>query len=421
MNLPYGYHLSGPLDVGALRQSLQTIVERHATLRTVIKESNNQPVQSIRRSLKLRLPLVNLSRFPDDEREAKLRQISSEDANGMFDLAAGPPFRFKLIRLAADEHVLLITLHHIVGDQWSMRLLRSELTQFYDAFAQGRPAPLPSLPFQFVDFVRWQRRMLDTDRFARQFDYWKQKLSGPLPTLAFGSRRRRPKSVTLRTARKVFELGEAQLSRIQKLARGQKTTPFVVLLAALDVWLWRQTRCRDLRVGTLVANRGRPNTEKLIGYFVNAVVLRGRIGARMNFVGLLRQLRRVVLDAFAHQDVPIVELSRALLQDHSRGRQSLYQVMINYQRYANEIDTAGGLTIASWTPGNGRAAVPEIALTSADLNLEFRETSTKLTASVNYRVDLFDRGFIERLVDEFPTLLDKLTERPERRLLSVRI
>jgi amino acid adenylation domain-containing protein len=421
LNLPYGYRLTGPLDLTALRQSLQTIVDRHAILRTIFRDFHDRPVQLIRRALTVRLPLVNLGRLPDGERQAALRQISSDDANGMFDLAAGPPFRVKLIRLAAEEHVLLITLHHIVGDQWSMRLLRRELTQLYEAFAQGRPASLPSLPFQFVDFARWQRRILDTGRLASQFDYWKQKLAGPLPTLRFQSRRKQSKAVSLRTARKAFELAEAQFSKIQELARRQKTTPFVVLLAALDVWLWCQTGCRDLCVGTLVTNRSRPDTEKLIGYFVNAVVLRGRIDARMTFVGLLRQLHRVVLDAFEHQDVPIVELSRALLQNHPRARQSLYQVMINYQRYANLVDIAGGLTIASWTPGGGRAAVPEIALTSADLNFEFRETTTKLTASVNYRVDLFNGGFIERLANEFPTLLNKLTSRPDRRLSSVTI
>ncbi|HWH75954.1 MAG TPA: condensation domain-containing protein, partial [Candidatus Binatus sp.] len=228
LNLPYGYRLTGPLNLPALRRSLQTIVDRHATLRTVFKAFKDRPVQQIRRSLKLKLPVVNLSSLPEAERQEKLWQISSDDAKAVFDLDIGPPLRVKLIRLAAEEHILLITLHHIVGDQWSMRVLRAELTQLYDAFSRSRPPPLAGLPFQFADFVRWQRHMLNSGRFAPQIDYWKQNLAGSLPVLRFRSARMRPQTVSLRSARKLFELDKTLFVKVQKLARLQKTTPFVV-------------------------------------------------------------------------------------------------------------------------------------------------------------------------------------------------
>ncbi len=420
LHLPYAFQLNGPLDLAALRRSLQAMVERHAVLRTVFTQSGGQSVQLIRRERKVACPLRDLTSLAPLERRRELWRLSSEDAARSFDLEAGPPCRFKLIRLAKRQHVLLVTAHHIIADQWSMRLLRGELAQLYGAFAQGRPAPLAELPFQFVDFTRWQKRLLDSGGLQGQFVYWKKILAGAAPKLAFANQPKRARAASFRAARKRFDIDDRLFARVRRLARRQKTTPFIVLLAALDAWLFRMSGCRDLRVGTLVANRGQPGTERLIGYFVNAVVLRARMAPAMSFAQLLDQARAAARGAFAHQDLPIEELARAMKQKKNSRSMPLYSVMLNYRRFSNYRETVAGLTLASYFE-HDRAADPEMALTSADLSFDFRELSTKLTASVNFKLHRVDEATLDRMLKAFPSVLSQCLARPERRLSSIEL
>ncbi len=420
LHLPYAIQLNGRLDIAVLRRSLRTIVERHAVLRTVFTQSEGRPVQVIRRRCKGACPLRDLSSLAPLERQRELQRICSEDAARSFDLEAGPPCRFKLIRLAQRQHVLLVTAHHIIADQWSMRLLRGELAQLYGAFAQGRPSPLAELPYQFVDFTRWQKRLLDSGALQGQFDYWKAALAGAAPKLAFPNQPKPAGTASFRATRKPIDIDDRLFAQVRQLARRQKTSPFIVLLAALDAWLFRMTGCRDLRVGTLVANRSRPGSERLIGYFVNAVVLRARMAPRMSFAQLLGQARATALGAFAHQDLPIEELARAMVRKENSKPMPLYPVMLNYRRFSNYRETVAGLTFASGLD-HDRAADPEMALTSADLSFDFRELSTKLTASVNFKIDRFDEVTLERMLKAFPSVLSQCLAWPERRLSSIEL
>jgi hypothetical protein len=415
LNLPYAYRLAGALNFAVLQRSLQTIVDRHAVLRTVFGYSDNKPVQRVRRNVCAKCPLVDLSSLTPTERDRQFANLSSEDANAPFDLEKGPLFRFKLVRFSQQEHVLLVTLHHIIADQWSLRLLRSELVKLYGAFIEGRASPLVDLPFQFADYVRWQKRLLDSGRLTGHIDYWQNTLAGRTPKLKFRHGSQRPKAVSHRTAREKFILDLALFARVRDLAQEQKITPFVVLLAGLDAWLYLCTGCKDLRIGTLVANRTTKETENLIGYFVNAVVLRARIAPRMTFLGLLRQTRDAALGAFAHQELPIEELARALSKGKRSARTPLYHVMLNYRRFTHQAETTGGLTFASLSDRE-RAADPEMAFTSADLNFDFREASTTLTVTVNFKVDLFDQPTIARMLKAFLDVLNRCLAQPEVRL-----
>jgi hypothetical protein len=233
----------------------------------------------------------------------------------------------KLIRLAKKEHVLLVTLHHIIGDQGSLRRFRFELTKLYEAFAHGLPSPLRDLPIQFVDFTRWQGQILEAGGFEEQVQYWRNTLAGAAPRLEFTGLRRRAPRFEYRSARKVLTLDANLVVGVRALARRRKITPFVVLVAALDAWLWRLTGSLDIRIATLVANRSRQYTDELIGYLVNAVVLRAHIAPDMSFIELLDQARATALGAFAHQDVPIEALVRALQDKKNSSNRSLYQVM----------------------------------------------------------------------------------------------
>jgi non-ribosomal peptide synthetase component F len=420
LHLPYGYRLTGTLDLAALRRSLQTIVDRHAVLRTVFRDLDGAPAQTIRRSQKLVCSLVDLSALGAGQRQAALARLSSDDANAPFDLTARPAFRVKLIRLAPREHVLLVTLHHIIGDQWSLRRFRYELTKLYEAFARGLPSPLADLPIQFADFTRWQNQLLETGGFDEQFKYWRNILAGAAPRLELtGARRQRARS-GYRSAAKFITLDGALCTGVRELARRLKLTPFVVLLAALDAWLWRLTGSRDIRIATLVANRSRPHTEELIGYLVNAVVLRAQIAPRMSFIELLDQARATALGAFAHQDLPIEALARALQNKQNSANRSFYQVMMNYRRFEFQSETVSGLTIAS-LGGTDRAAAPDVAFTSADLSFDFRETSTALTASVNYKVALFDESFVEHALKQFSDMLAQAVALPEGKLSNIKL
>ena len=421
LNLPYGYRLSGRLDSAALRRAIESITARHGVLRTVFKERPGQLVQVVRRRPRVPLKRFDLVAKPEAKRRAELEQISRDDAQEIFDLDKGPPFRVTLVRLAAEDHILLVTMHHIIADQWSMGLFRRELVAFYQAFAHGESAAVAALPYQFVDFSRWQRGMLDTGRFDDQLNYWQKQLAGPLPRIDFPAVGKRRRKLTLRSGRLSMDMQAEVSAGIHELARGQKTTPFVVLVAALNLWLYRLTGCRDLCLGTLVANRQQPYSERLIGYFVNAVVLRLRATARKSFNDLLQQTHTVAQDAFAHQDLPIAELSRILEKKGCTEQTILYQVMVNYRRLVDEPEDVAGLTFAHWSKGGDRAADPEVALTSAELSFEFRELSTKLTVSVNYRCSLFDERHAQRLLDGFIAVLAAAVQRPDRRIANFQI
>ena len=223
-----------------------------------------------------------------------------------------------------------------------------------------------------------------------------------------------------RSARKFLTLDGDLFAGVRELARRRKLTPFVVLLAALDAWLWRLTGSRDIRIATLVANRSRPHTEELIGYLVNAVVLRAQIAPRMSFIELLDQARATALGAFAHQDLPIEALVRALQDKKNSPNRSLYQVMMNYRRFEFQSESVSGLTIAS-LGGTDRAAAPDVAFTSADLSFDFRETSTALTASVNYKVARFDESFVAHALKQFSDMLAQAVAAPERKLSSIKL
>ena len=274
LNLPYGYRLSGRLNLAALRRAIDAITARHGVLRTVFRERHGQLLQVVRPRLRGGFKRFDLASKPEPERDIELERLSRDDAMAIFDLEKGPPFRLTLIRLAAAEHILLVTMHHIIADQWSMRLFRKELAAFYKAFARGEPAAVAALPYQFADFSRWQRQMFDAGGFDDQVEYWRKQLAGPLPRIDFTPAGNRHEKTTLRTGRLSMDMTAVVSAAIHALARRRHTTPFVVVVAALNLWLYRLTGCRDLCVGTLVANRQQPHSEDLIGYFVNAVVLR---------------------------------------------------------------------------------------------------------------------------------------------------
>ena len=414
LNLPYAYRLDGRLDVAALRRSINEMIKRHAVLRTGFVELSSGPKQLVRRSAAVQLPFIDLARVSEQKREIKLEQISKRDAAQTFDLEKPPLMRIKLLRLAETQHILLVTLHHIIGDQWSMGVFRRDLAALYESFSQDLASPLADLPIQFADFASWQTETLKTGGFKGQIAYWQKQLGAPSPRLKVGScKSKRP--ARYHSRRRAIDFDVGLLGRIKAFARERNCTPFMIFVAALNVLLHRYTGNTDIRVGTLVANRGRPGTAALIGYLVNALVLRARIRPDMTFSDLIDQVSETCVAAYAHQDLPFEHLEAVLEKRSRKDDGPLYQVMLNYRNQSTPTLEANGLTIASWD-GTHRAADPGIAISRLDVNFHLRELSTKLTGAVNYKSDLFDDATIAKFVADYAAILEQMVAHPHERI-----
>jgi amino acid adenylation domain-containing protein len=414
LNLPYAYRLGGPLDVAALRDSIQEIVRRHETLRSYFVESADGPARRVRRSVKMGLPLVDLSGYPLARRRRVFEQISRSDAARCFDIEKAPLLRLKLIRFAPQKHVLLLTLHHLVCDQWSLGIFRRELAALYGAFSKNLPSPLAEPPVQFSDVVCWQQKLMAQGLLDGQIEYWRRQLARrPAPLRFRGGKR--PRAASYQSARQAAELGEELTGRIRAFAGRCLCTPFMILVAGLNILLYRHTGRSDILIGALSANRGMAGAESLIGYLVNALILRTRFSPAMSGVDLIDRVRRVCLDAYARQDVPFEYLEELLPK---RGGAPLYQVMLNYRSYWAPDEEAGGLQIAPWS-GQNRAPDPGIAISRLDLSLHLRETPAKISGVVHYKTDLFDRSDIAELVAFYRQILRRLVEDPSRRVSDI--
>jgi len=416
--MPYGYRIKGLLDVTILRKSLEEIVNRHEALRTVFTEIDGRLAQVVDKKPRIQLRVADLSRLPASRREKQATKLSRRDASVGFDLEKGPLLRTKLIRLTENDHILLVTLHHIIGDQWSMGVFRSDLAAIYNAFSSGRASPLPELPVQFADFVWWQQELLRRGFFKDQVTYWKRRLAGPLAMLEFQKGRRRKRSVSFQTSRRLFEFEPKIVVGINTLARRENSTPFIVILSALNVLLHHFTGQRDIRIGTLVANRSQKETEKLIGYFVNTVIVRTRVSPKWAFQRLLKQVQKIALEAFAHEELPIEDLESELENKRKTARQPLFQVMFNYRNLAFQSRDACGLTFAPWS-GKNRVAHPGITISTLDLMIELRETSTKLTGAVTFKTDLFSEPLIAQMINSFREMFVRVISHPAIRVSRI--
>ena len=416
-NMPYVYRLSGNLNVEALEMTLKEIFRRHEALRTVFTELNGRPVQVIKEGTDFQLPVIDLRSQARSDVEAA--GLIVEERQRPFDLSAGPLLRTTLLRLTDTDSLLLITMHHMIGDHWSTQLFRRELAELYGVFAERRPSPLPDSPIQFPDYVCWEKYLLDNGLLNAQLAYWKKQLAGPVPKLEFKKNGGRRKKLSFRTTHQRIEVDESLFAGINALARKEKCTPFMVLVAALNILLHLRTGQRDIWIGTLVANRAHKEVEGAIGHFLNTVILRTRISAKMTVRQLLRRVRHVTLAAHAHQELPFEYLARVLEEERNVDRCSLFQVLFNYQSYSNEPRKIPGLTLAPLDIrqlGDGS----DVKLTAFDLIFNMQDTSTKFTGSVNYKEDCFERGGVASMVEKLYEILKDITLHPYCQISRIR-
>jgi amino acid adenylation domain-containing protein len=406
-NMSLALRLTGNLNVAALEQSLGEILRRHEVLRTTFITGNDQPVQVIAPSGTFTLPLMDLSALPEEQREAKARELASEEASCPFDLTTGPLLRATLLQLDPKEHVLLVTMHHIVSDGWSMGIFNREFSVLYDAFSEGNPSPLPELPIQYADFAVWQRKWLQGERLEEQLRFWKDHLRG-ITTLELPADRPRPSVQTFHGATHTVVFPKGLTEALRSLSRKEGATLFMTLLTAFQCLLHRYTGQDDIVVGTPIANRGRTEIEGLIGFFVNTLVMRADTSGNPVFRELLKQVQKSALDAYAHQDLPFERLVGELQPERDLSRNPLFQVMFALQNTPLLPLEMPGLTLSRMEIKGSR--------TRFDLEVHLREEAEGLKGAFVYNTDLFDAVTIERMAGHYQRMLEGIVADPDQRV-----
>ncbi len=407
--------LVGELDREALARAFTEIVARHEVLRTAFAVRDEEPRQRIVSRVAVPLPVVALCRLAPEVARAEAERLIRAAARQPFDLARPPLLRTLLVRLERDEHLLLLSMHHIVTDGWSDGILIRELGRLYQALLAEQPSPLPPLPVQYADFAHWQRQWLCGPVLAKLLAYWTEQLAGPPPVLELPCDRPRPAVQGVRGARFPVRLEAPLTARLKELGREQETTLFMKLLAALQLLLGRITGQRDLAVGSPVANRSRSDVEKLIGFFVNTLVLRadlrGDASRSPSFLTLLDQVRRVTLGAYAHQELPFGVLVEELSPERDLSHSPLFQVLFALQNAPGEPLELPGLTLHLQELDDGTAKF--------DLSLYLTERDQGLHGFLEYNVNLFDRTTVARFIGQFRTLLQAATLAPEQQIVDL--
>ena len=407
-NIPLAVRLSGELKVLALEQTLNEIIRRHEVLRTSFAVVDEQPVQVIAPAVSLSLTVQELTSLPEPEREAEVLRLAEAEAHQPFELSRGPLLRVKLWRLSESEHVVLLTMHHIITDGWSLGVLINEVAALYRAFAAGEPVPLPELPVQYADFALWQRERWQGEELERQLGYWRQQLAEAPALLELPTDRPRPPLQTFNGADEAFTLSAETTQALQRLSRSSDVTLFMTLLAVWQVLLQRYSGQQDIVVGADVANRNRAETEGLIGFFVNMLVLRTNVSGDPTFVELLKRVKEVCLGAYAHQDLPFEKLVEELQPERSLNHSPLFQVVFVLQNAPMGALELPGLVLSVIEQQGDEAQF--------DLILSMQEGEGKLCGSLHYNTDLFEAATIKRMLGHFETLLAAVIAAPAQQL-----
>ncbi|AEI67116.1 non-ribosomal peptide synthetase [Corallococcus macrosporus] len=410
-NNPAAVTIDGALDVGAMETSLRRVVQRHESLRTTFRNEGDLPVQVVHPHAPLELPITDLSTVPEGERDARARRLAKEEAHVPFNLVRGPLFRARLLRLAADRHVLLVTMHHIVSDGWSVGVLVREVAEGYEAAVQGRAPHFPPLPVQYADYALWQREWMQGPVLESRLGYWREQLAGAPAALELPTDRPRPAVQTYRGALLPVSLPAALTEAVTTVARRHEATPFMVLLATWQVLLSRYSGQQDISVGSPIAGRTRPELEGLIGFFVNTLVFRARMSPELTFRELLAQIKASTLGAFEHQDVPFEKLVDVLQPARDPSRAPLFQVTFTLQNTPPVRLELPGLSL--------QVLETELETVKFDLSLLLEESPKGFSGALNYNTDLFDAATAERMMGHFRTLLESVVANADQRLAEL--
>jgi amino acid adenylation domain-containing protein len=407
-NLSATVQLQGELDVGALQRSLSELVRRHEVLRTSFPNCNGEAVQQIAPPSSMALPIVNLEALGESHLPVAL-SLAQIEAVRPFDLARGPLLRGMLLRLGIDRHVALITMHHIVSDRWSKGLFIGELSTLYEAYRCGQESPLAELPVQYADYAVWQRQWLQGEVLEEQLCYWRRQLAG-VPALDLPTDFPRPSVSTYRGAMASFILSRDVMGRLRELSRSESVTLFMTLLAGFQLLLGRWSGQKDFAIGIDIANRNRKETERLIGFFVNQLVLRTNLKGSPSFRELLARVRETALEAYAHQDLPFERLVDELQPERALNRSPLFQAKLVWQNVPEEELRLSGVQVSD-------SLRTELRVSRFDLSLILNEQAEAgIPGMVEYATDLFEPETVQRMIDSYRLLLESASADPEQQV-----
>jgi amino acid adenylation domain-containing protein len=404
-NIPAAVRLKGILDAAALERTVSEIIKRHESLRTNIVTVDGEPATAIQPFRGWSLDVKDLQHLPAAESELAAQRLASQLAQQPFALAHDPLLRTLLVKLAPQDHVLVIVFHHVVTDGWSLGVFVNELATLYGAFSAGRPSPLPELDIQYVDYAAWQREWLRDQILDKQLAYWKRKLAGELPVLALPFDRPRPPLQSFRGARAKTEVPADVVEQLRDVGRTENCTLFMVLLAGLNTLFFRYTGQEDIIIGSSSANRGRIEVEPLIGFFINNLVLRCDLSGNPSFRRLLTRVRETVFEAESNQDAPFEKIVEAVQAPRSLSYSPVFQVMFNFQSFPMN---------ALKLPGVSLSAIEMPAETTRyDINLDVQEVQGRLQLSATYNTDLFDAETVGQMLRHYCTLLRQIASAPD--------
>ncbi|MEH2324932.1 MAG: amino acid adenylation domain-containing protein [Nostoc sp.] len=419
-NIPVALHLTGSLNKAALEQSFNEIVRRHEALRTNFVIQSGQPVQLINPALTITLPIIDLRQLPQAEREIQARQLTNQAAQHPFNLSTDLLLQAKLLRLDETQYILLLNMHHIVSDGWSIGVLIQEIAALYTANACNQPSFLPKLTIQYADFAYWQRQWLQGEVLEKQLNYWQKQLDG-ISILNLPTDRPRLAVQTYQGARQPLQLSKSLSEALLALGQQEGVTLFITLLAAFKVLLYRYTQQEDIVIGSPIANRNRSEIEGLIGFFVNSLVLRSDLSGNPTFRELLSRVKEVALGAYAHQDLPFEKLVEELHPERNLNQNPLFQVVFALQNAPMSALELTGLTLSP-LPFDTHTTRFDLEFHLWEANIQnglWVDSSEGISGFVVYSTDLFDDATITRMLGHFQTLLEGIVANPEQRIAQL--
>ncbi|MEH2206146.1 MAG: amino acid adenylation domain-containing protein [Nostoc sp.] len=412
-NIPIVISLQGCINLVALQDSLNEIIQRHEVLRTSFTVVDGQPVQFVNQAVTLTLAVEDLRSLSESECTQEAQRLAMEFVQQPFDLSYQSLLRAKILFLNEKSYQLFVTLHHIIADGWSIGILIKELAALYEAFSTGKLSLLPELPLQYRDFVNWQRQWLDTKRIQPKLDYWKQKLSGELPVLNLPTDRARSPVQTFKGAQAKLVLSQTLTKELKNLSRHLGVTLFMTLLTAFKILLYRYTGQTDIVVGSPIANRNRAEVESLIGFFVNVLVLRTDLSGDLSFQELLERVKSTALEAYIHQDLPFEKLVEELQPNRDLSYNPLFQVMFALQNMPKPNLSLSDVSITYEEGYNGTSKF--------DLTLFMEDSQQGLVATCEYNTDLFNADTVTRMLEHFQTLLESVVSDTQQRISNLQL
>ena len=396
-NIPQSVRLRGVLNIPVLKRALSEVVRRHEILRTVFEDIDGRPVQIVSPPHPVGFPVVDLRDLKEDALREQVARHRRREVETQFDLAVGPLWRAKLLRVADEEHIALFTMHHAISDGWSLSILVEELGQLYEAFAAGRPSPLEELPVQYADYAIWQREWLQGEVLQAQVDYWRGQLTDAPAALQLPTDRPPQPNETTPGATHDFTIAPDVSARLMEICRSEEATLFMLMLAAFGLLLSRYSGQENVLIGTVIAGRHRLELERLIGFFVNTLVMRVDVNGNPEFRELLRRVRQTTLAAYAHQDVPFEKLVSELQPERNASRNPFFKTQLVIQNTPRSELILEGLQLERMEPG--------MVAAKFDLSLVVAELDNGLAGTFVYSSDLFDAATIAGMAERLKQIL----------------